>query len=293
MARLLDGAAPTLLATDPPYGVQLDQTWRDGVYNGPRKRVKGWGVVAGAAKPYMMREAPMASPTATTPHAAKRGAHGRHHGPPQHLDQRRHPGRLVRGVRPRALPPGRLRLVRERPHPRGAVRACSASASSSPSRSSGTRASSRSAAPGTTGTTSPASSCASPACRTCSSASTTSRRSGERPAPSGSGAGSKETKEDHPTQKPVLLSEIPIRNHLRPGEAVYEPFSGSGTTLMAAETARPALLRDGDRPQVRPGRDRALAELHGPDGGAGRWLGRPGFPRCSRRYRSISRGVTT
>jgi len=48
VARLLDGAAPTLLATDPPYGVQLDQTWRDGVYNGPRKRVKGWGVVAGA-----------------------------------------------------------------------------------------------------------------------------------------------------------------------------------------------------------------------------------------------------
>ena len=34
----------------------------------------------------------------------------------------------------------------------------------------------------------------------------------------------------------MLLSEIPIRNHLRPGGAVYEPFSGSGTTLMAAET---------------------------------------------------------
>ena len=34
----------------------------------------------------------------------------------------------------------------------------------------------------------------------------------------------------------MVLSEIPIRNHLRPGEAVYEPFSGSGTTLMAAET---------------------------------------------------------
>ena len=58
VARLLDGAAPTLLATDPPYGVQLDQTWRDGVYNGPRKRVKGWGVVAGAEKPYMMRRGP-------------------------------------------------------------------------------------------------------------------------------------------------------------------------------------------------------------------------------------------
>src|SRR5204862_8169712 len=33
VARLLDGAKPTLLATDPPYGVALDPTWRDGVYN--------------------------------------------------------------------------------------------------------------------------------------------------------------------------------------------------------------------------------------------------------------------
>ena len=33
VARLLDGAEPTLLATDPPYGVSLDPTWRDGVYN--------------------------------------------------------------------------------------------------------------------------------------------------------------------------------------------------------------------------------------------------------------------
>ena len=56
------------------------------------------------------------------------------------------------------------------------------------------------------------------------------------PSPKRIGGGSKEAKEDHPTQKPVLLSEIPIRNHLRPGEALYEPFSGSGTTLMAAET---------------------------------------------------------
>ena len=33
VARLLDGATPTLLSTDPPYGVSLDPTWRDGVYN--------------------------------------------------------------------------------------------------------------------------------------------------------------------------------------------------------------------------------------------------------------------
>jgi DNA methylase len=48
--------------------------------------------------------------------------------------------------------------------------------------------------------------------------------------------GSSEEKQDHPTQKPVLLAEIPIRNHLRAGEAVYDPFAGSGTTLVAAQT---------------------------------------------------------
>jgi hypothetical protein len=80
VARLLDGAAPTLLATDPPYGVQLDQTWRDGVYNGPRKRVKGWGVVAGAAKPYMMRTAPTGQSDVTEDTPASRGGYVRTEG---------------------------------------------------------------------------------------------------------------------------------------------------------------------------------------------------------------------
>jgi DNA modification methylase len=31
------------------------------------------------------------------------------------------------------------------------------------------------------------------------------------------------------------LFETPIRNHLKPGEAVYGPFCGSGTALIAAE----------------------------------------------------------
>lgn len=39
----------------------------------------------------------------------------------------------------------------------------------------------------------------------------------------------------HPTQKPVELFAIPIRNHTREGEIVYEPFSGSGTQIVAAE----------------------------------------------------------
>ncbi len=44
-----------------------------------------------------------------------------------------------------------------------------------------------------------------------------------------------EAKEDHPTQKPLVLFETPIRNHLKSGEGVYDPFVGSGTCLIAAE----------------------------------------------------------
>ena len=39
----------------------------------------------------------------------------------------------------------------------------------------------------------------------------------------------------HPTQKPVELFLRPISYHTQPGDLVYEPFSGSGTQLIAAE----------------------------------------------------------
>lgn len=39
----------------------------------------------------------------------------------------------------------------------------------------------------------------------------------------------------HGTQKPVECMKRPILNNSSPGQAVYEPFSGSGTTIMAAE----------------------------------------------------------
>lgn len=39
----------------------------------------------------------------------------------------------------------------------------------------------------------------------------------------------------HGTQKPVECMARPIRNNSSPGQAVYEPFCGSGTTLIAAE----------------------------------------------------------
>lgn len=47
--------------------------------------------------------------------------------------------------------------------------------------------------------------------------------------------GSDEEKFDHPTQKPLELMRRPILNHTKRGESVYDPFLGSGTTLMAAE----------------------------------------------------------
>ena len=39
----------------------------------------------------------------------------------------------------------------------------------------------------------------------------------------------------HPTMKPVELIRRPILYHTRPGGLIYEPFSGSGTALIAAE----------------------------------------------------------
>jgi DNA modification methylase len=40
----------------------------------------------------------------------------------------------------------------------------------------------------------------------------------------------------HGTQKPVECMRRPIVNNSSPGQAVYEPFSGSGTTIIAGET---------------------------------------------------------
>ena len=41
--------------------------------------------------------------------------------------------------------------------------------------------------------------------------------------------------ETHPTMKPVELVARAIANSSRPGDLVYEPFAGSGTTIIAAE----------------------------------------------------------
>jgi DNA modification methylase len=45
----------------------------------------------------------------------------------------------------------------------------------------------------------------------------------------------KKSETGHSTQKPIECMERPIRNNSKPGELVYEPFSGSGTTIIACE----------------------------------------------------------
>jgi DNA modification methylase len=39
----------------------------------------------------------------------------------------------------------------------------------------------------------------------------------------------------HPTEKPLELFRRPMRKHTQPGDVCFEPFSGSGTQLVAAE----------------------------------------------------------
>jgi DNA modification methylase len=40
---------------------------------------------------------------------------------------------------------------------------------------------------------------------------------------------------DHPTVKPTEIFAIPMRVHTKPGDICYEPFSGSGSQIIAAE----------------------------------------------------------
>lgn len=51
----------------------------------------------------------------------------------------------------------------------------------------------------------------------------------------------------HPTQKPVALYENSIKNHTNSGEYIYEPFGGSGSSIVAAEkTGRRSLTMELD-----------------------------------------------
>jgi DNA modification methylase len=47
-------------------------------------------------------------------------------------------------------------------------------------------------------------------------------------------SGSKEEKTSHPTQKAAICMSIPIENNTKIGNGVYDPFLGSGTTMVAS-----------------------------------------------------------
>jgi hypothetical protein len=40
---------------------------------------------------------------------------------------------------------------------------------------------------------------------------------------------------EHPTQKPLEVFAIPMRRHTKKGEICFEPFSGSGSQIVAGE----------------------------------------------------------
>ncbi len=202
VARLLDRAEPILLATDPPYGVSLDPTWRDGVYNelGPAEppymRIEGHRntTLSGDTR-VDWSEAFALVPSLRAGYVWHAGVHAAEVA----AGLQRIGFEIVSQV---IWDKGLFAMGRSWYHwahePCWVVRRPGV-----PNLFLGSR-----------------------------DQSTVWRA----PSPKMIMGGSTEEKQDHPAQKPVLLSEIPIRNHLAPGEAVYDPFLGSGTTLMAAET---------------------------------------------------------
>ncbi len=221
VARLLDGAQPKLLTTDPPYGVSLDGSWRDGVYN----------ALGPAEKTYMRIDG---QPDADDATRASGGAHGRtrgHRNTTLSGDTRVDwseafalvPSLAVgyvwhAGVHAAEVAEGLVRIGFEivaqviwdkglfamgrswyhwSHEPCWVVRKAGAKVPFRGSRDQATI--------------------------------------WRVPSPKMIMGGSTEPKQDHPTQKPLVLFETPIRNHLKAGEALYDPFLGSGTALIAAE----------------------------------------------------------
>lgn len=220
--RLLGDARPTLLATDPPYGVELDPTWRDGVYN----------ALGPAERPYMRLDGPAGDANATRAPGRARGRRTGHRNTTLSGDTRvdwSEAFALVpsievgyvwhAGIHAAAVAEGLVRIGFE--------------IASQVIWDKGLFAMGRGwyhwghedcwvvRRPGIAHLFIGA-----------RDQSTVWRA----PSPKMIMAGSDEEKFDHPAQKPVVLFEIPIRNHLAPGAAVYDPFLGSGTTLIAAET---------------------------------------------------------
>jgi DNA modification methylase len=221
VARLLDGAEPRLLTTDPPYGVSLDGAWRDGVYN----------ALGPAEKTYMRVNGQSNADDATQATSGARGRTRGHRNTTLSGDTRVdwseafalvpsltvgyvwhagvHAAEVAAGLKAIGFEivaqviwdKGLFAMGRSWYHwshePCWVVRKAGAKVPFRGSRDQATI--------------------------------------WRVPSPKMIMGGSAEPRLDHPTQKPLLLFETPIRNHLKAGEALYEPFCGSGTALIAAE----------------------------------------------------------
>ena len=66
----------------------------------------------------------------------------------------------------------------------------------------------------------------------------------------------------------MRVFEIPILNHTTARDAVYDPFVGSGTTLIAGEKLGRAVYAMGRRPDLRGGRPATLGGLYEHEGHA-------------------------
>ncbi len=82
------------------------------------------------------------------------------------------------------------------------------------------------------------------------------------------GSGGQDAETKHATQKPVECMRRPMLNNSSPGQAIYEPFLGSGTTLIAAQSCGRVCLWRRDRSALRRPRHSSLASLHGRKGPA-------------------------
>jgi DNA modification methylase len=219
--RLLDGAEPKLLTTDPPYGVSLDGSWRDGVYNG----------LGPAEKTYMRFSGQPDEDDATPSPGGARGRTRGHRNTTLSGDTRVdwseafalvpslqvgyvwhagvHADEVATGLKAIGFEivaqviwdKGLFAMGRSWYHwshePCWVVRKKGAKVPFRGSRDQATI--------------------------------------WRVPSPKMIMGGSAEPRLDHPTHKALLLFETPIRNHLRAGEGLYEPFCGSGTALIAAE----------------------------------------------------------
>lgn len=201
VTRLLDGAEPKLLATDPPYGVSLDGSWRDGVYNalGPAEKtyMRGAGArnttISGDTR-VDWSEAFELVPSLAVGYIWHAGVHAAQVA----AGLERIGFEIVSQV---IWDKGLFAMGRSWYHwshePCWVVRRKGAKVRFYGPRDQATI--------------------------------------WHAPSPKMIMAGSNEPRLDHPTQKPLVLFETPIRNHLKAGEALYEPFCGSGTALIAAE----------------------------------------------------------